>query len=181
MALPRFREAFDPDRDFIVRRALRLSGADVPVGATFNKTLVPTRRLRQLFNQRVLAYSDETGRDLARPPHPDLRRPPAGRRAPAVVAEPIEPAYSALDLHKAAAAADGDPDTLQERLAAEPRVARAKPSDPRDQIPIPKDWAKLVWPKRLQLASAFSTTRVVNGADAAAVLEAELARRARAA
>jgi hypothetical protein len=51
--LPRF-EQFDRDRNFIVTRAVIVSGKKFGPGDPFDKTLVTTRRLRQLYEHRVL-------------------------------------------------------------------------------------------------------------------------------
>lgn len=47
-------EPFDASRDFVVRRDLRVNGKDLARGASFDKTAVPTRRLRLLFDQGLI-------------------------------------------------------------------------------------------------------------------------------
>jgi hypothetical protein len=79
----RFRDAFDAEQVFIVRRPLRVNGEALPAGAEFPKTAVKLRRLRELFDQRVLAYPGETPHERARPVNPvRLRLPDAYWRAP---------------------------------------------------------------------------------------------------
>jgi len=48
------REAFDAGRDFVVTRVMLVSGLKFLPGHPFDKKLVTTRRLRQLFEQRCL-------------------------------------------------------------------------------------------------------------------------------
>jgi len=81
----RFREAFDETRSFVVRRDLRLSGQPVAVGGEFPKEAVTPQRLRQLFNQRAIAYPDETGVEMARAPAPARWRPTLVSAPPAPV------------------------------------------------------------------------------------------------
>lgn len=51
---------FDPEREFIVRRAgLRASGHVYAKGETFRSKTVPERTLRQLFEQAAIQYPDE--------------------------------------------------------------------------------------------------------------------------
>jgi hypothetical protein len=135
MAAIRFRTAFDPGRDFVTKRDLRFNGKDVPAGRRMDKKLVTPRRLRQLFDQRAIAYPDETGRDLARPVNPTR--------------------------------------------VGTPRVVRNRGpvKSPADGVPIPADWMKLSWPKRLKLAETLSGGKVADNAEAKAVIERELSRR----
>lgn len=49
---PLLREKFDPARDFIVNRSLKCGGRDFVRGSLFDKTIVSTRRLRQLYDRR---------------------------------------------------------------------------------------------------------------------------------
>ncbi|HEY5412055.1 MAG TPA: hypothetical protein VIJ94_15140 [Caulobacteraceae bacterium] len=65
-----FRADFDPEASFVVRQAMRLSGSELAPGSDFPKAAVTTRRLRQLFDSRLIAYPGEDGRDLAKPPAP---------------------------------------------------------------------------------------------------------------
>ena len=54
-------EAFDRSRNFTVTRSLTVQGKVFPPGSRFEKTLVPTRRLRQLFDQRVIRMDPALG------------------------------------------------------------------------------------------------------------------------
>lgn len=65
-----YRQQFDPARDFVIVRQIKLDGEVLEPGQTFRKTRVSIRRLRQLFDQRAVGYPNETGRDRCRPPHP---------------------------------------------------------------------------------------------------------------
>lgn len=48
-------QRFNRDCDFTVNRKLRLNGVDLDPGAPVDKTLLTTRRLRQLYDQRYIA------------------------------------------------------------------------------------------------------------------------------
>ena len=52
------RDAFDRDREFVVGKSLTLRGRPFGPGDAFDKTLVSTRRLRQLYDSRYLKMSD---------------------------------------------------------------------------------------------------------------------------
>ncbi len=91
-----YRDPFDPGKDFVVLRPMTVSGLDVQSGESFNKQLVTTRRLRQLFDQRYLAYPHETPGQRRRTPHPRraglvelnegaTMRPPPTKPAPVVI------------------------------------------------------------------------------------------------
>jgi hypothetical protein len=55
-----YREPFDPDRDFVVARSLRVQGQDLGPGDPVDKTkLSLPRRLRQLYDQRQINMADE--------------------------------------------------------------------------------------------------------------------------
>lgn len=56
---------FDRDRDFTVRRAITVGNVKFGPGDPFDKTLVPTRRLRQMYDQRVLMFTDTAPSSLA--------------------------------------------------------------------------------------------------------------------
>lgn len=53
------REVFDRDRNFVTTRPLPVSGRSFGPNEPFDKTLVTTRRLRQLYDQRAIAYPVE--------------------------------------------------------------------------------------------------------------------------
>lgn len=66
-----WRKAFDPERDFIVRRKVTCGGEKFVPGDVFDKTLLPTRRLRQLYDQRVIMFSgDKPGQKIVRRKRP---------------------------------------------------------------------------------------------------------------
>lgn len=48
------REPFDRDREFTVTKGFTLHGRDFGPGDPFNKYLVTTRRLRQMFDSRLI-------------------------------------------------------------------------------------------------------------------------------
>ncbi len=49
-----YREPFDRERDFVTSRSLPVSGRVFTPGERFDKTLVTDRRLRQMYEQRIL-------------------------------------------------------------------------------------------------------------------------------
>jgi len=59
-----WRGSFDPAWDFTAAKTLTVDGRTFEPGQSFDKTLVPVRRLRQMFESRRLAYlvegDDET-------------------------------------------------------------------------------------------------------------------------
>lgn len=55
-----WRTTFNPERDFVVRRPLTVAGRLLARGDPFPKTAIPLRRLRQLYDQRVIHYPGET-------------------------------------------------------------------------------------------------------------------------
>jgi hypothetical protein len=64
MARAIWRHSFERDKDFVVfRRPLTICGTTFNAGAPFDKTLVPTRKLRQLFEAHriMLAGVDKPG------------------------------------------------------------------------------------------------------------------------
>jgi hypothetical protein len=144
-----FRNRFDPDREFTVRKRLTLGGVTFYPGDPFDKTLVNTRRLRQLFDHRTIVYEGETPGAII----PQLSDEPEA--AP-------EPTQAELEEAEARAAEEAAAKLQAERRATE----------------IPEDWATMAWPKRLALASSLSDEKIHNGAEAAAAIEAELAIRA---
>lgn len=63
-----WRTTFDPTREFVVRRQITLGAVTYLPGMDFPKTEVPLRRLRQLYDQRVIQYPGERpGARLDRP------------------------------------------------------------------------------------------------------------------
>ena len=48
---------FSRDRDFLVARAIKAQGRSFNPDEPFDKTLVTTRRLRQLFEQRFIKFA----------------------------------------------------------------------------------------------------------------------------
>lgn len=59
MARATWRHAFQRDRDFITfRRPLTIGGKSFAPGEPFDKTLVPTRKLRQLFESHRIIFVD---------------------------------------------------------------------------------------------------------------------------
>lgn len=53
------REPFDRDRDFVCRRPFKCAGWDYGPGDPFDKSLVPTRRLRQFYEQRRVDHAPD--------------------------------------------------------------------------------------------------------------------------
>ncbi len=62
-----WRKAFDPTREFVARRKVTCGGTSFAPGDAFDKTLVTTRRLRLLYDQRVIMFEgDRPGEKIAR-------------------------------------------------------------------------------------------------------------------
>lgn len=153
-----FRSDFDPDQAFIVRKPLRLAGVDLAPGAEFPKDAVPTRRLRQLFDSRLLAYPIESSRDIIRPSAPhrfgkwlDRLRKPQVRLGPSqaprakfhlptslqpgpgveIRASDVPSEFDDGDLQPVLSKTKPvDAPSLQHMLALEPRVQRSAAPDP---------------------------------------------------
>jgi hypothetical protein len=51
---------FDRNQDFVVAKPFRVRGIDLVAGETFDKTMVTTRTLRQLFESRKLEVATVT-------------------------------------------------------------------------------------------------------------------------
>ncbi len=49
---------FDPDKRYVVRTAMVMSGKGLVPGQTFDRSLVTTRRMRQLYEQRKIVLLD---------------------------------------------------------------------------------------------------------------------------
>lgn len=84
-------EEFDRDRDFVARRHFRCSGWIFCPGDPFDKTLVSTRRLRQLFGARLIKF----GADGAEKPKGGSRTPATTQRD-AIRAVPIPEGWANL-------------------------------------------------------------------------------------
>lgn len=54
-----YREPFDRDRNFVMSRPLPVAGQSFGPGDPFDKTLVNTRRLRQMYEQRLIQFAVE--------------------------------------------------------------------------------------------------------------------------
>ena len=54
------RERFDPERDFTVFKPMMVNGNILVRGSTFDKTLVATRRLRQLYDQHYVVFAEQS-------------------------------------------------------------------------------------------------------------------------
>lgn len=50
---------FDPERNFVARKAIALGSTSYAPGDMIDKAVVPLRRLRQLFDAKVLQYAAE--------------------------------------------------------------------------------------------------------------------------
>ena len=51
-------DKFDPNRQFILLKSTRVAGKSCEAGAIFNKALVDTRRLKQMYEGRWLKMAD---------------------------------------------------------------------------------------------------------------------------
>jgi len=68
--------AFDPSKDYVARGRLTLAGREFQPNETIDKTLVPTRRLKLLYDHRVILLAP--GQSNAAPG--DTRHQSRGRR-----------------------------------------------------------------------------------------------------
>lgn len=55
-----WRKTFDPSLDFVVRRRTTLGGRTLEPGEAVDKTAMNLRRLRQLYDQRVIIFAGDT-------------------------------------------------------------------------------------------------------------------------
>jgi hypothetical protein len=82
----RMRAPFDRGNDFFAVRSFKLNGCEIAPGSLFDKTLVTTRRLRQMYDARMLtqkpvsAFLDATGQQTA---PSSVSQPAASETAPA--------------------------------------------------------------------------------------------------
>lgn len=146
-----WRKTFDRDQDFIVRRKLTLGGKVLVPGSPFPKASMPTRRLRQMYDQRTITFASDPKPGAQMAPERSRkikRKPEAVVEAAPVIETPPEP------------------------------TPPPPPVDARAAVPIPSGWETMPWPARLQLAAQVSDTKVHNAAEAEVAITAELARRA---
>jgi hypothetical protein len=54
-----WRKTFDPSLDFVVRRRVTLGGRIMEPGEAVDKTVMNLRRLRQLYDQRVIIFAGD--------------------------------------------------------------------------------------------------------------------------
>lgn len=66
-------DRFDRDQEFEVRRPFRAAGVDFNRGDTFDKTLVTTRTLRQLYESRRIQVATNSPAPPPEPPVLPLR------------------------------------------------------------------------------------------------------------
>lgn len=162
---------FDPAVDYLANRVMTVSGKKFAVGDLFDKQLVPTRRLRQLYEcRKLLPASPEVAAALKeRAGGADKPKAEAKVRKP-VTARRGKPAKGRTP--KATA-------TKQKPVKASTPKASQKPQNlpvaAEAPISIPPDWQKLPWAQRLSLAANFGKAKTKE--EVAAVIEAELARR----
>lgn len=153
-----WRTTFNPERDFVVRRPLTVAGQLLARGDPFPKTAVPLRRLRQLYDQRVIHYPGET-------PGARIDKRPTGLGAA------IEAAMAGF----CQVEPEVEPATPDD-LTASAGVAGDAFTERRDVI-VPDDWRGLSWPKRRALAALLTDEPVANAAQVEAAITAELERR----
>jgi len=67
---------FNRDCEFTVRRGIRLNGQEFKDGDVIDKTLLTTRRLRQLFEQRFIVQGDSVPNTLVVPHSIDFKQLP---------------------------------------------------------------------------------------------------------
>ena len=52
-------DPFNPERQFIVIKAFKCEYLEFAIGSEFDRSLVTTRTLRQLYEQRFIAYHED--------------------------------------------------------------------------------------------------------------------------
>ena len=67
-----YRQVFDPERSFIVVKAIKLSGRDLRVGARFPRKSASAQLMKRLFETRHIGYGNETGKDRCKPVSPEV-------------------------------------------------------------------------------------------------------------
>jgi hypothetical protein len=75
---PRRKEQFDPDREFVATAFRKVGGRDLRPGQPFNKTLVSTRRLRQMYDSGYIKMAPPTADPEVVPGRPNFHALPEG-------------------------------------------------------------------------------------------------------
>lgn len=156
-----WRTTFNPEREFVVRRRITVGMTILKPGDAFPKTEVTLRRLRQLYDQRVIHYPGETpGAPL------DFARRASGLSADVggADADGAEPAPEDAE-------APSQAPTASAGVAGDQFTSRAS-------VDIPDDWQGLSWPQKRALGALLTDDPVTNKAEAEAAIAAELERRA---
>lgn len=129
---PRKAEEFDRDRGFAARVPIRVSGRQFQPGDQFDKSLVTTRRLRQLFDNRNLVMLSHEEVEPPAPSRPDFNSLP----------------NEALMSWLSARGAIMRPNTPRERLILRANAVWSRMHGPLDADPIfviPQEWLTLKW------------------------------------
>lgn len=85
-------QPFNRDAKFIVRRAIKVSGVQFDDGDVLDKSLLTTRRLRQLHEQRFI-FMDET--TVADGEKPNFLTMPTGKVKEWIIARGVQPRFNA--------------------------------------------------------------------------------------
>ncbi|PYE89588.1 hypothetical protein [Phyllobacterium leguminum] len=195
MARATWRHEFERDRDFVVfRRPLKICGEEFAPGAPFDKTIVPTRKLRQLFEGHRIVFAD-VEKPGALPVHDGARD--VILIGSSVLASTYEIAGKTVQLGDIVAAThelsgktvaewNELPDDEREallRLEFDRLLTQVPSGGPVDAVKlsppvdIPDNWRDLTWQERRSIASKVSDFPIKNGGDADAAIELELERR----
>lgn len=152
-----YRNKFDADADFAVRKPFSMGGVDFKLRDPFDKSLVSVRRLRQMFDQRTLVYLGEN---------------------PGAIMTPEEVAKTRRGQHMKRAERRLGPQSTRSSKAPPEKISGPEAIEAaRRAVIIPDDWRTLPWPQRLKLAAQFTDEPVKNGPEAEAAVLKELAAR----
>jgi len=145
--LPRF-EQFDRDRNFLVTRSVVVSGKKFGPGDPFDKTLVTTRRLRQLYDHRFLKMGPAE-RNLEPQGRPNFAvLPEAAIREWLSAHKVLAPPFTTAKALARLAVSEwekrfGDPEPTP--VPDAPKLNGAPVLSSTDTVVISKDWEKLPW------------------------------------
>jgi hypothetical protein len=175
-------KAFDRERDFLAHKPMRVAGADFLPGQPFDKSLVSTRRLRQLYDSRkvVMVPKDapaavapveipENWRDL--PWIPKVKGGESLRTVASLLTDkPLK--------NKAEAFALIDAEVARREAAKQPEPPvnddGAGEGDGDGETVIPENWRELSVDERIALAVALTGEAIGTDEDAVAAIELEL-------
>jgi hypothetical protein len=186
MARVPWRREFDPGAEFVCRKPVTVGGRKFAPGETFDHTLIPTRRLRQLFDQHTIIFKGDTPGKLIR----NFRRnPELEAAAPPSVRHSVRENVAALSAGEgrqrptrppaAASEPKPPPATLEPLTPEEEEAARlAALRRERASVVIPQDWEHQPWNFVRALAKQLTDEPVKDKETGLRVIAEEIAHRA---